>query len=618
MSYESLFVSTEEPDRLFVTDHQTGVPRRVRPDELQAQLLEQGVALLQGVTRFIDTANARSYRPHLPVASVAQVFEAHLVRQGGGEHLGWEAALPPVEARPAKTVAVFELAMGNGAPFPQPSGTFELSLDGEHLVSFCLTKRSRRWRGADCEAYFDVRRVQTAALGGSFSLDEHIRDESTFVDGFMFLTLPARLLNPLRAPRLRIDAVNPLPSSNWVRVGRTYEPTWADVIVPGLDAALGGADQPSAFGRTVLIGDIHNHSGESTFIERQPPGVGAGAPCGVGSRRSLFEHARDVAGLDFFCLSEHDWQLSEEDWKHLNDLTDEFGADEGSFITLHGYEWTSPSYGHRNVYFRDRPGPWSYAADPELPMNTILDGHPTPADLWEMLRASGTECITVPHHMSAKQFPLSLDNFHDEDFDRVAEIYSCWGDSLEHAQAVSAFTGRVAELAFINSVRAGYKVGFIASSDSHDGHPGTAQGTAVRNHLFHYFGSGQVGVVVPEGSRPQVFDALRARHSFATTGENIVACTQIDGQVMGSVLQGSRLARSPVIEVHARSFLPFEELTIYRNGYPAQSIAAGEVTELDFNWTDPAYSPGDEASYFVKVVRVDGERAWTSPIWIAG
>lgn len=617
MTSESLFIQREKPDHLFTTDLQSGAARRVRPDEVQAHLLERGIALVQGVERFVDTATAESYRPHLPVASVAQVFDARLIRQHGGAHLAWEAALPPSGARPTKTVVVFELAMGNGAAFPQPSGRFDLSLEGDHLVSLCLTKRSRRWSGTDCEAYFDVRRVQTAAFGSSFTLDEHIRDESLFVDGFLFVVLPPERLSRHRPPRFRLDAHNPLPSENWVRVGRTYEPTWADVLVPGVEEALAPNEPPSVFGRSVLFGDIHNHSGESAFVDGQPLGVGAGASCGVGTRNSLFEHAQHVAGLDFFCLSEHDWQLSDDDWKQLNELTDHYGSDERAFITLHGYEWTSPSYGHRNVYFRDQPGPWSYAADPSLPMNTVLDGHPTPRELWEGLRSSGVECITVPHHMSAKQFPFTLDHFYDEHFDRVAEIYSCWGDSLEHAQAVSAYTGRVAELAFINSVRAGYKVGFVASSDSHDGHPGTAQGTAIRNHLFHYLGSGQVGVLVPERARPAVFDALRARQSFAVTGERIVACTQMEDQLMGSVVESSRLRRSPALEIHAESFLPFETLTIYRNGQPAETIPTGDVTTLDLTWTDPSWARGDEASYFVKIVRADGERAWTSPIWIA-
>lgn len=196
-------------------------------------------------------------------------------------------------------------------------------------------------------------------------------------------------------------------------------------------------------------------------------------------------------------------KLSDDDWKHLTGLTEQFNAADGSFVTMHGWEWTSANYGHRNVYFRCEPGPWCYAADPDLPQNTVADGLPSPADLCAALRAAAVPAITVPHHMSAKQFPFSLDNFHDPDFDKVAEIYSCWGDSLEHGQPVSAFTAR-AELAFIHSVRAGYQVGFVASSDSHDGHPGTAQGTEVRNHLYHYLGSGQTGVLASGAAREDI------------------------------------------------------------------------------------------------------------------
>ncbi len=617
MSYESLFVSDEGADHVWIRDSEQGALRRIRSDEIQAVFMARGVAVLQGVLRFLDVDSAHRYSGLL-IESVSRVYEACLARQLGREHFTWEAK--PLDGEGGSTLAVFvfECAMGNGAPFPQPSGTFDISLNGDHLVSFTLTKRSRRWVERDCTLYYDVQRVQTASFGTSFTLDEHIREETSFVDGFMFLCLPVERHDLRRPLELRIDATNRLPSMNWVRVGRTPEPGWADVITPGLERALRAPDRPKQFGQTVLFGDLHNHSGESFLIGGQPQGVGASAPCGVGSRESLFRHARDIAGLDFFCLSEHDWQLSGDDWKHLNELTERYCTSDGSFLTLHGYEWTSPSYGHRNVYFRSEPGPWSYSADPNLLQNTVLDGQPTPADLWSGLRASGATFMTVPHHMSAKQFPLSLCHFYDERYDLVAEIYSCWGDSLEHGEPVSMLTSRVRELAFIHSIRAGYHVGFIASSDSHDGHPGTSQGTEARNHMFHYLGSGEVGVLVGCPSREEVFDALSARRCFASTGENIVACTEMEGHLMGSVVKGRTMSRAPTLRVCAGSFLPFQEVAIYRNGWMVDRILTGPVVNVDIEWRDPMYSPGDSVSYFAKVVRCDGERAWTSPIWVVG
>jgi hypothetical protein len=38
--------------------------------------------------------------------------------------------------------------------------------------------------------------------------------------------------------------------------------------------------------------------------------------------------------------------------------------------------------------------------------------------------------------MSVAMLPLSLEQFHHPGYDRAAEIYSCWGDSLEHHRPV--------------------------------------------------------------------------------------------------------------------------------------------------------------------------------------
>jgi hypothetical protein len=46
----------------------------------------------------------------------------------------------------------------------------------------------------------------------------------------------------------------------------------------------------------------------------------------------LFAFARDIAGLDLFCLSEHDWQMNEEDWKELTATSDHFD-EPGRFVT---------------------------------------------------------------------------------------------------------------------------------------------------------------------------------------------------------------------------------------------------------------------------------------------
>ena len=104
------------------------------------------------------------------------------------------------------------------------------------------------------------------------------------------------------------------------------------------------------------------------------------------------------------------------------------------------------------------------------------------------------------------------------DDDRAAAIYSCWGDSLEHHRLVSTYAERIPESAFIHAVRSGYRLGFLASSDSHDGYPDVAQGKHSHLHLFYDLGSGRVAVLADRYDRHAVFNAILARRCDALTG----------------------------------------------------------------------------------------------------
>jgi hypothetical protein len=306
--------------------------------------------------------------------------------------------------------------------------------------------------------------------------------------------------------------------------------------------------------------------------------------------------------------------MSDLDWKELTATSDRFD-EPGRFITLPGYEWTSSSYGHRNVYFRDSGTPMFSSLEPGSPVNSIFDEAPTPSDLWRHLDEQGNEAFTVPHHMSVAMFPLSLEHFHHPEYDRVAEIYSCWGDSLEHYRPVSTYAERVPELAFIHALRQGYRVGLLASSDSHDGYPGVAQGKASHPHLFHDLGSGRVAVLAENHDRHAVFDALRARRCYALTGPRIIVDMTLEGHPMGSEIDAAELPPSPQLHLDLATEAMLDRVDIYRNGWRVDTIVlSGRQQQL--TWTDPEPPPNRDLSYFVKITRADQECAWTSPIWI--
>ena len=359
----------------------------------------------------------------------------------------------------------------------------------------------------------------------------------------------------------------------------------------------------------MLHGDLHNHSATGATGERRPE------PCGTGSRESLFEFARDVAALDFFCLSEHDWQIDEQQWRELEEMTDAWYEPE-RFITIPGFEWTNPAYGHRNVYYRESGGGFMPSSPVRPDANLIDDQIPDPSDLWRFLAQRDVPAITVPHHMSAASFPLQVTAFHDPAMDRVAEIYSNWGDSLEHDPGFTHYAQRVPGLEFTKAIHDGYRIGFIASSDSHDGYPSLSQSTPHRRHLFHTRGSGLAGVWVDEPTREAVFDALVARRTYAVTGGRLSLWTETNGVVMGA--DGSiGLGDRATVRVDVGSST-IASATLYRNGVPI--VSDDRRRHGTFELTDPDVAEqgviDDVVSYFVRVDTTAGERAWSSPTWL--
>ena len=80
-------------------------------------------------------------------------------------------------------------------------------------------------------------------------------------------------------------------------------------------------------------------------------------------------------------------------WQTFLDTADKH-YEPGKFTTLYGYEWTSIPRGanmHRNVFFKDKPGPFAYSAFDSV----------HPEDLWthlESLRQQGIDVFAIPHN----------------------------------------------------------------------------------------------------------------------------------------------------------------------------------------------------------------------------
>jgi hypothetical protein len=222
---------------------------------------------------------------------------------------------------------------------------------------------------------------------------------------------------------------------------------------------------------------------------------------GTNSARQYFAFARDKAFVDVSGHQGNDFQISKRFWNHLNELTEEFN-DDGTFVTLPGYEWSGNTAlgGDRNVYFTNE-GPLIRRSSHALveDLSDIDTDAATAEQLFKDLKAAGEDVVAFAH-CGGRYADIKM--AHDGDIERSIEIHSAWGTF---------------EWLLQDAFEMGYRVGIVANSDGHKGRPGAS-----------YPGSSSFGAIggltclkMPELCRKAVFDCLRKRHHYGTTGNRM-------------------------------------------------------------------------------------------------
>jgi hypothetical protein len=401
-----------------------------------------------------------------------------------------------------------------------------------------------------------------------------------------------------------------------------------------------------------------------------------------------------------------------------------------AFTTFVAYEYTAAtnvSTNHRNVIFRNT----------HVPFPTTTFEQPTPQGLWNELKVTcldaGTGCdvLAIPHNsnesngrMFQVEYPGVTTTAEEEaaalfrsQMEPVLEIYQHKGDS-ECRNGLSGIIGAPDELCDFEkefrpdftdcgdgvgtggSARIGcisrrdfargilleglaeeerlgvnpYQLGFIGSTDTHNGTPGAVVEQGFMGHRgvdddtpalrlgrgqitlggISFSPGGLAGVWAEENSRDAIFDALRRREVFATSGPrivprffggwslpaglcsdpNMIASAYAGGVPMGGVLPPPPPATAPTFLVSAlkdagtvaRPGTPLQRIQIVKGwreggqshvqvydvaGDPNDGATVDDTTcetsgpgfdSLCGLWTDPDFDPAEHAYYYARVV----------------
>ena len=229
--------------------------------------------------------------------------------------------------------------------------------------------------------------------------------------------------------------------------------------------------------------DLHAQSGETI---------------GMGTAEEYFHYARDKAFIDMVGHQGNDFQITDGFWKELNELTARFDQP-GKFVCLPGYEWSGNTGmgGDRNVFFRHEGRTIRRSSHILVEGETSSDAVYTADKLFEAL--SGENCRVIAH-VGGRYADIKY--AHDGRVERCVEVHSSWGTF---------------EWILHDAFEKGYRVGVVCHSDDHKGRPGA---TTPGASTFGAIG-GLSCYFMPELTRDALFEALRKRWHYGTTGTRL-------------------------------------------------------------------------------------------------
>ncbi|MDQ2899831.1 MAG: hypothetical protein M3Y07_08525 [Acidobacteriota bacterium] len=318
-----------------------------------------------------------------------------------------------------------------------------------------------------------------------------------------------------------------------------------------------------------------------------------------GALEQTYRYAIDAAQLDYLAETDHNGDGGPDvdyiSWI-LQQMCDVMMLPK-KFIPIYAYE-RSLNYpnGHRNILFAKR-------GIPTLPAsNAEKQGTEGAAKLYAYLKKySG---IAIPHTSATNMGTDWRDN--DPAVEPLVEIYQGDRVSAEYEGAPkAAYAGNATSApggfrpaGYVwNAWAKGYKLGVQVSSD----------------HLSTHISF--ACTIAPDGTRESLLDAMRQRHSYGAT-DNIVLDYRLKTSDGKEHLQGDIIKASGDYQLMVKVIgtKPIRQIDVIRNNRFVHTREPMQ-REVNFTFTDNE-KPSGARYYYVRVIQVDDQMAWSSPIWI--
>ncbi len=336
------------------------------------------------------------------------------------------------------------------------------------------------------------------------------------------------------------------------------------------------------------FGAIHFHTRLSVDGDRDPA--------------QAYAYVRDYLNLDVVAMTDH--APIGARWQECLNVNNAFYAP-GRFVTLPAWE-SSNAFGHANLYLRTPQaecGPWYWNPDVcpsevEWPDDVVMVPHHTNTG---QLLARGEQRTGMEEGRYWTKYDWSIPNPRA----RLVEVVQGRGnfeaDALDEDWGIR-LGGQGASIQ--DALALGWRLGFVAGTDNHEGHPSQKDGVFVGLTCFR----------ASELTREAIWQAMDQRCTYATSGVPIICDFSINGVAAGGE---TRLARGNSVNFSAciHGTAPVERVEVISQGEIVWSQRPNRW-DIEIDHVELPRPLGHSAYYYLRLRQVDGHRAWLSPIWL--
>ncbi len=477
--------------------------------------------------------------------------------------------------------------------------------------------------------------IEIIALDNNGNRDNNFNEEVN-IRGDECLEYPynARLENGYVKIKQKLKFKSPNPRTSKITTLMQYNTGYTQFpVAPELNSTIGklyvrfktisGASNPIVWDEDiendVFWGDTHIHTRE--FSD------------GIGTGRDAFHYAKNVVLHDFAALGDHlnqrnnefmegrtnvSYPYNQKVWSSLINLCKDWSNED--FVAIPGYEWSGRNYcvtlatKEQSPYesISDKVILFPLEAAEEAPLvDYYSENGCFQHQLYKAL--NGIECAIISHTPVSYVMGTSWTEV-DNEIEKVVEIYSSHGSSEAFSGNYRPLVNNKKKGSVIWALNNGFKLGFIGGGDDHYSHPGCP----IRQHEMKNlvpilrYRPGIAAIFSDKLSSKNLIQSINQRSCYATTGERIWMKITIESALMGEEVE---VSKPPIIIITVCGTDKLESVELIKNG-DVIAIRVPSSDRIKFAFEDKTLNKGDAAYYYIRSTQFDGERGWSSPIWV--